>query len=105
MAPTGELRYKVEARGRGGFPVEKESVMKKILSLALGVMLSLALAAPVSAWSGRGGGFHGGVPGGVHHEGVPHLFCFCSPLFGGGFLGSAPPLPHYSLPSPPYPRS
>ena len=41
--------------------------MKKILSLALVVMLSLALAAPVSAWSGRGGGFHGG--GGGHGGG------------------------------------
>src|SRR2546425_13293308 len=98
MAPTGELRYKVEARGRGGFPVEEESVMKKILSLALVVMLSLALAAPVSAWEGRGGGFHGGVPPGVHHDGVHHFrCCFGPPSVCGVFVGSSPPVPHYSF--------
>src|SRR2546426_8510016 len=98
MAPTGGLRYKVEARGRGGFAVEKESVMKKILSLALVVMLSLALAAPVSAWSGRGGGFHGGVRGGFHHNGGPHPFCFLAAPLCGGVVLSPPSFPLSSSP-------
>src|SRR5438445_12837235 len=69
--------------------------MKKILSLALVVMLSLALAAPVSAWSGRGGGFHGGFRGGFHHDGFDH-FCFFGPAFVGGvFVRSALAYPSY----------
>jgi hypothetical protein len=40
-------------------PVEKELAVKKIVGLALVGMLSLALAAPVSAGRGHGGGFHG----------------------------------------------
>ena len=39
--------------------------MKKILSLALVAMPSLALATPVSAGRGLGGGGHGGLRGGV----------------------------------------
>ncbi len=46
--------------------------MKKILSLALVGMLSLALAAPVYAGRGHGGGFHGGSRGGFHHGGGFH---------------------------------
>jgi hypothetical protein len=38
---------------------EEEPVMRKILSVALVAILSLALAAPVSAWRGGGGGGHG----------------------------------------------
>src|SRR5207253_8536368 len=58
-----------EARGRGGFAVEKESGMRKNLSLPLVVVPFLALASPVLAWSGRGAGFHGGVRGGFRHRG------------------------------------
>src|SRR5437660_3032839 len=92
-----------EARGRGGFAVEKESVMKKILSLALVVVLSLALAAPVSAWSGRGGGLHGGFRGGFHHDGFHHFCCFGPAFVGGVFLGSALAYPYYAYPYPAYP--
>jgi hypothetical protein len=77
--------------------------MKKILSLALVVMLSLALAAPVSAWSGRGGGFHGGFRGGFHH-GFHRFGCCFGPAFVGGvFVGSALAYPYYAYPYPAYP--
>src|SRR5258708_33804859 len=53
--------------GQGG------AVMKKILSLTLVAVLSLALAAPVSAGGRGGGGGHAGSPGGgaggCHHPG------------------------------------
>src|SRR5260370_26619221 len=63
-------------------PVEKELTVKKTLSFALVGMLSLALAAPVSAGRGHGGGFHGGSRGGVPHCGAPH---------GGFHRGGFPP--------------
>ena len=76
--------------------------MKKILSLALVAMLSLALAAPVSAWRGSGGGFHGSH-GGFHHDGF-HRFCCFGPAFVGGvFIGSAFAYPYYAYPYGAYP--
>src|SRR5713101_4078038 len=78
--------------------------MKKILSLALVVMLSLALAAPVSAWDGRGGGFHGGFHRGFHHDGFHHFGCCFGPAFVGGvFVGSALAYPYYAYPYAAYP--
>src|SRR5258706_6598000 len=80
---------------------KKEAVMKKILGLALVAMLSLTLAAPVSAGGGRGGGFHGGSHGGFHHDGFHRFGCWFGPAFVGGvFFGSA--LPHPSSPGPYY---
>jgi hypothetical protein len=78
--------------------------MKKILSLALVVMLPLALAAPVSAWEGRGGGFHGGFHRGFHHDGFHHFGCCFGPAFVGGvFVGSALAYPYYAYPYAAYP--
>ena len=77
--------------------------MKKILSLALVAVLSLALAAPVFA-GGRGGGFHGGSRGGFHHGGFHHggfhrFGCCFGPAFVGGvFVGSALAYPYYGYP-------
>src|SRR6266481_2455556 len=68
MAPTGALQCNGKLRRWADLPVEKEPVMKKILSLALVTTLSLSLAAPVSAGRGPGGGFHGGF----HHDGFRH---------------------------------
>jgi len=67
------------------------------------VMLSLALAAPVSAWSGRGGGFHGGFRGGFHHDGFHHFCCFGPAFVGGVFVGSALAYPYYAYPYAAYP--
>ena len=88
MAPTGGLRYKVRRVGVVAF------LSKKILSLALVAMLSLALAAPVSAWSGRGGGFHGGFRGGFHHDGFHHFCCLGPAFVGGVFVGCRRGSPH-----------
>ena len=67
-------------------PVEKEPVMKRILSLALVTMLSLSFAAPVSAGREPGGGFHDGFRhGGFHRFGC----CFGPAFVGGVFVGSA----------------
>ena len=76
--------------------------MRKILSVALVAVLSLALAAPVSAWGrGGGGGFHdGGFRGGFHHGGGFHRFgcCFGPAFVGGVFVGSALAYPYYGYP-------
>jgi hypothetical protein len=89
--------------------------MPKIITLALVGMLSLALAAPVYAGRGGGGGSHGGRGGGFHgsqgrfhgggfhHGGRFHRGCCFGPAFVGGvFLGSALAYPYYS-PSYSYP--
>ena len=77
--------------------------MKKILSLALVAVVSLALAAPVSARRGPGGGFHGGFRGGAHH-GFHRFGCCFGPAFVGGvFVGSALAYPYYAYPYPVYP--
>ena len=67
--------------------------MKKILGLALVAMLSLTLAAPVSAGGGFHGGFRGGFHGGFHHDGF-HRFGCC---FGPAFFGRFPPRPLSAL--------
>ncbi len=89
--------------------------MKKIISLALVAMLSLALAAPVYAGRGHGGGFHGGFHHGVHggfhhgfhggfHHGFPRFGCCFGPAFVGGvWLGSALAYPYYAYPYYAYP--
>jgi hypothetical protein len=77
------------------------TVMKKLLSLALVAVLSLALAAPVSAGGrGGGGGFHGGFHnGGFHHGGFQRFGCCFGPGFVGGvFVGSALAYPYYAYP-------
>ena len=90
MARTGALQC-IGPRRWVDLPVEKEPVMKRILSLALVTMLSLSFAAPVSAGRGPGGGFHGGF----HHDGFRHggfhrFGCCFGPAFVGGvFVGSA----------------
>jgi hypothetical protein len=66
---------------------------RKILSLVLVGVLSLALAAPVSA-----GGFRGGH-GGFHHGGC----CWGGAFFGGLFLGSVLAAPYYAYPYYAYP--
>jgi hypothetical protein len=77
--------------------------LKKIISLALVGMLSLALAAPVSAGRGRGGGFHGGH-GGFHHGSGFHRGCCWGGAFVGGlFVGSVFAYPYYAYPYYPYP--
>ncbi len=86
--------------------------MKKILSLTLVAVLSLALAAPVSA-GGRGGGgghggFRGGGRGGFHHGGFHDGFrrfgcCFGPGFVGGVFVGSAFAYPYYGYPYYGYP--
>jgi hypothetical protein len=89
--------------GRAGvadLPVEKEPVMKKILSLVLVAMLSLSFAAPASAGRGPGGGFHGGF----HHDGFHRFGCCFGPAFVGGvFVGSAFAYPYYADPYYAYP--
>src|SRR5258705_2345139 len=83
---------------------KKEAVMKKILGLALVAMLSLTLAAPVSAGGGPGGGFHGGSHGGFHHDGFHRFGCCFGPAFVGGvFVGSALAYPYYADPYYAYP--
>ncbi len=83
--------------------------MKKILSLALVAVLFLALAAPVSAGRGSGGGFHGGSRGGFHHGGFHHNgfhrfgCCFGPAFVGGVFVGSALAYPYYAYPYAAYP--
>ncbi len=93
--------------------------MKRIISLALVAMLSLALAAPVYAGRGHGGGFHGGFHhgggfhGGFHHGGgfhggFHHGFhrfgcCFGPAFVGGVWLGSAFAYPYYAYPYYAYP--
>jgi hypothetical protein len=84
--------------------------MKKILRLALVAMLPLALAAPVSAWRGPGGGVHGGFHhggfhhGGFRHGGFHHFGCCFGPVFVGGvFVGSALAYPYYAYPYAAYP--
>jgi hypothetical protein len=85
-------------------PVGKGLVMKKILSLAFVVMLSLALAAPAYAGRGHGGGFHGGPHGGFHHGGGFHRGCCWGGAFVGGvFVGSAFAYPYYGYPYYGYP--
>ena len=87
--------------------------MLKIITLALVGMLSLALAAPVYAGRGQGGGgfqggrggsqgrFHGG---GFHHGGRFHRGCCFGPAFVGGvFVGPALVYPYYSSPYYSYP--
>ena len=73
--------------------------MKKIMSLVLVASLSLALAAPVYAGRGHGGGFHGGSRGGSHHgfhHGGFHRGCCFGPAFVGGvFVGSVLAYPYY----------
>ncbi len=73
--------------------------MKKILGLALVVVMSLALAAPVSA--GRPSSrFHGGF----HHHGFHRFGCCFGPAFVGGVIvGSALAYPYYGYPYPVYP--
>jgi|GEM_PF-4506396 len=82
--------------------------MKKILSLTLVAVLSLALAAPVSAGARGGGGghggFRGGVRGGFHHDGFHRFGCCFGPAFVGGvFVGSAFAYPYYGYGYPYYP--
>src|SRR5229473_2897645 len=78
---------------------KKEAVMKKILGLTLVAMLSLTLAAPVSAGGGPGGGFHGRFHGGFHHDGFHRFGCCFGPAFVGGvFVGSALAYPYYADP-------
>ena len=79
--------------------------MKKIISLALVGMVSLALAAPVYAGRGQGGGFHGGFHhGGFHHGRFHHFGCCFGPAFVGGvFVGSALAYPYYAYPYYAYP--
>ena len=83
-------------------PVGKELVMKKILSLILVASLSVALAAPVYASRGHGGGFHGGSHGtfhhGFHHDGFHRGCCFAPVFVGGVFVGSAFGYPYYGYP-------
>jgi hypothetical protein len=77
-------------------------MIRKILSFTLAAMLCLALAAPVSAGRGHGGGFHGGR-GGFHHGGGFHRGCCWGGAFAGGlFLGSALAYPYYAYPYYPY---
>jgi len=84
--------------------------MKKILSLALVTMLSLSIAAPVSAGRGPGGGFRGGLQhdgfrrDGFRHGGF-HRFgcCFGATFVGGVFVGSALAYPYYAYPYATYP--
>jgi len=72
--------------------------MKKILSLVLVAVLSLALAVPVSA-GGFHGGFRGGFHGGFHHDGFHRFGCCFGPGFVGGvFVGSALAYPYYAYP-------
>jgi hypothetical protein len=87
------------------------AVMKKILSLTLVAVLSLTLAAPVSAGGRGGGGGHGGFRGGVrggfhggfHHDGFGRFGCCFGPGFVGGvFVGSAFAYPYYGYPYYPY---
>ncbi len=86
-------------------PVEKELAVKKIISLALVRMLSLALAAPVSAGRGHGGGFHGGH-GGFRHGGGFHGGCCWGGVFVGGlFVGSVLAAPYYAYPYSAYPNA
>src|SRR5512137_208825 len=80
IAPTGALSRNSKARGWADLPVEKEPIMKRILGAALVAMVSLALAAPVSAGRGPGGGFHGGFHhGGFHHGGFHRFGCCFGP--------------------------
>ena len=86
--------------------------MPKIIILVLVGMLSLALAAPVYAGRGQGGGgSHGGRGGGFHgshghshgrgfnHGGRFHRGCCFGPGFVGGvFIGPALGYPYYSYP-------
>src|SRR5258707_15214900 len=96
MAPTGALQCNGKPRRWADLPIEKEPVMKKILSLVLVTTLSLSLAAPVSAGRGPGGGFQGGfhhygfLHGGFHHDGFHHFGCCFGPAFVGRiFISSA----------------
>jgi hypothetical protein len=74
--------------------------MKKILSLVLVAVLSLALAVPASA-GGFHGGFRGGFDGGFHHDGFHRFGCCFGPGFVGGvFVGSALAYPYYAYPYP-----
>ena len=78
-------------------------MFRTLISLVLVGMLSLALAAPVSA-----AGFHGGFRGGSHdgfHHGFHHGFhrfgcCFGPAFVGGVFLGTALAAPYYAYPYP-----
>ena len=79
-------------------PVGKGLVMKKILSLAFVAMLSVALAAPVSAGRGHGGGFHGGHGGFRQGGGFHGGCCWGGAFVGGVFLGSAFAYPSYGYP-------
>ena len=86
--------------------------MRKIITLAFVGMLALALASPVYAGRGHGGGgshggrgggshgSHGRFPsGGFHHGGHFHRGCCFGPAFVGGvFVGSALAYPYYSYP-------
>ena len=66
--------------------------MKKILGLTLVAVLSLALAAPVSAGGRGGGGGHGGFRGGVRSG-------FCTAPDSLDTLGGCP-CTHLSTPAP-----
>ncbi len=86
--------------------------MRKVITLAFVGMLALALASPVYAGRGHGGGgshggrgggshgSHGRFPsGGFHHGGHFHRGCCFGPAFVGGvFVGSALAYPYYSYP-------
>jgi hypothetical protein len=91
-------------------PAEKVLVMKRIISVALVAMMSLVLAAPVSAGWGHGGGFHGGgvhhggFHGRFHHGGFHRVGCCFGPAFVGGvFVGSAFAYPYDAYPYAAYP--
>ena len=73
-------------------------MIQKIFSLALAAMLSLALAAPVSADRARGGGFHGGHGGFGHGGGFYRGSRWGGAFVGGLFLGSALAYPYYAYP-------
>jgi len=85
-------------------PVGKEPALKKIITLALVGMLSLALAAPVSAGRGHGGGgFHGGHGGFHHGSGFHRGCCWGGAFVGGVFVGSVFAYPYYAYPYYAYP--
>jgi len=73
-------------------------MLRKIISLVLVGVLSLAFAAPAFADGFRGGshhGFHHGSHHGFHHGFHRFGCCFGPVLVGGLFLGTALAAPYY----------
>ena len=90
------------SKPRGDDPVRKLAVVLRTLGVA--VLSLLALAAPVSAGRGGGGGFHAGSPGGLHHGGFHRSGCCFGPGFVGGvFVGAELGYPYYAYPYAAYP--